>query len=96
MLVELTGMLTLVEGQWYLEGVHVDEVLAEPIPLDVGDEAWLAELAQGDLDADTVVESNLDELTGLLGVEVDLTVEEGTEPAVVHAVNGVPHLLTEE
>ncbi len=89
-LVEVAGVLLFVPGtddpttgaevtggQWYL-----DELL-----LDVGDEEWLTAEALADFDADGVLESNADELTGLVGQEVVVEVEEGTDPAVLHSVD---------
>lgn len=59
--------------------------------LDVGDPAYLASPATADLDADGTVESNADELEGLLGTEATLQVVAGTSPAVVLTVNGAPY-----
>ena len=106
-LAELSGVLTLVEDvpvvdeitgeevlvdQWYLDEVLVDDVPVEPILLDVGTDEWLAAEALADLDADGSLTSNAEELTALLTLPVTLTVEEGTVPAVVHAVNGSAYL----
>ena len=105
-LIEVTGVLTLVEDvlsedglttsdQWNLTVTTADGAIEE-LPLDVGDETWLATTALADLDADEVLETNLDELTGLLEAEsVVLMVEDGTEPALVHTVNGSPYLPAE-
>jgi hypothetical protein len=57
------------------------------IKLFVGDPSWLAAASVSDLDGDGVVETNLGELTGLVGSQVVLQVEVGTDPAVVHTVH---------
>ena len=106
-LADVTGVLTLLEDaptedggtedQWYLDEAYVDEVPVDEVPvddvlLDFGDEEWLTLPALADHDLDGTPETNSEELAGLLGQEVVLTLEEGTEPAVVHAVNAQPYL----
>ncbi|MFC6045832.1 lytic transglycosylase domain-containing protein [Nocardioides hankookensis] len=59
--------------------------------LDLGDDAWLATTATDGLDADGVVESNRDEITGLVGTEVTLGVVADTAPARVVSVNGIAY-----
>lgn len=79
---QLTGILTACgTGAWCLG----DQ------PLAVGDAAFLATTAASDYDADGAVESNADELTGLTGAQVTLTVTPGTAPAVVVAINGLAY-----
>ena len=79
---ELTGVLTACgAGLWCLG----DQALA------VGDATFLATTATSDYDADGAAESNADELTGLTGATVTLTVTPGTAPAVVVAVNGLAY-----
>jgi hypothetical protein len=55
--------------------------------LDVGDATFLAAAAVWDFDADGVVETNTEELTGLAGTEVTVLVMPGTAPAEVVAVS---------
>jgi hypothetical protein len=80
-LTELTGTLTTCgDGVWMVG----DTVL------DVGDVGWLATTALNDLDGDHAVETNLDELTGLVGTDVVLGVAEdtGQTPPLLYTVNG--------
>lgn len=79
--VQLEGVLTSVDGQWWL-----DQRL-----LDVGDETWLAAPALSDLDGDGTLGSNQDELSGLVDTPVVMTVLFGSSPSVVVAVNGLPY-----
>ena len=82
--VQLTGVLTACgpdQAQWCL-----DEV-----PLDVGDTDFLATAASSDFDADGVVESNTEELTGLAGTDVAVLAAPDTAPAVVLAINGAAY-----
>ena len=81
-IVELTGLLTSCDGLWCLDGAV----------LDVGDETWLATTALADLDADGATETNAEELTGLADTTVVLGVQDGTDPAAVHTVNGLAYL----
>ena len=79
--VTLTGVLSTCgadQSQWCV----VDAVL------DVGDADFLAAAASADFDGDGTMESNTQELTGLVGTQVTLLVAPGTAPAVVLAVNG--------
>ncbi|KQW49293.1 hypothetical protein ASC77_11460 [Nocardioides sp. Root1257] len=59
--------------------------------LDLGDDARLATTATADLDADGAVESNRDEISGLVGTTVTLGVAADTAPARVVSVNGVAY-----
>jgi hypothetical protein len=80
--VELTDVLTSCgDGAWCLGETS----------LDMGDVDVLAATAGADFDADGVVESNTEELTGLAGTEVTLLVVPDTAPAVVVAVNGATY-----
>ncbi len=73
-----TGQLTACGGGWCLDGLH----------LDLGGASKLAAQAAADLDGDGTVESNADELTGLEGRQVQVTVRGGTDPAVVVQLEG--------
>jgi hypothetical protein len=84
---ELSGVLGLVGDQWCL----VDPVTSNKLALSVGDSTWLAAAALADHDVDGVVETNAEELTGLLGHVVAVGVEAGTDPAIVHTVNGAAY-----
>ena len=100
-LLEVAGVLTVVEDvlledgstedQWYL----TDPLTGDAVMLDVGDEEWLAEPALADHDADETLETNLEELTGLVDLEVVVLLEEDTDPAVLHAINDEPYLLVD-
>jgi hypothetical protein len=79
--VDLSGILSSSGSQWYLAGDS----------LDLGDASWLAASALADFDGDGTVESNGDELTGLVGTQVAVKVEPGTTPAVVDMLNGLPY-----
>ncbi|WP_344149106.1 lytic transglycosylase domain-containing protein [Nocardioides koreensis] len=59
--------------------------------LDVGDADFLTTAASADFDGDGTLESNAQELTGLVGTQVSLQVTRGTAPAVVLAVNGADY-----
>jgi hypothetical protein len=88
-LTQLDGVLnTCGDGVWMVG----DTVL------DVGDADWLATTALNDLDADGTVESNADELTGLVNVEVVVGVAEDGEntdaPPLLYTVNGVDYRAT--
>lgn len=79
--VVLTGLLApcaaAVEA-WCVGGATVD----------LGDAAHLAAPALVDLDGDGVVESNREEIAGLVGTEVTVVVADDTDPARVVAING--------
>ena len=79
----LVGVLLVVDGAWTVGGTLID----------AGDEALLAATALHDLDGDGTVESNLDELTGLVeaGTEHTVEVSAGTEPAVIRVVDGLTY-----
>jgi hypothetical protein len=66
------------------------------VVLGLGDEATLAATALADHDTDGVLETNADEMAGLVGHEVALVVEGGTDPLVVRSVNGVGYALPVE
>ncbi|GAA4696961.1 lytic transglycosylase domain-containing protein [Nocardioides conyzicola] len=59
--------------------------------VDLGDAAHLAAPALADLDADGVVESNREEITGLVGTQVTVVVAGGTAPARVVEINGMAY-----
>jgi hypothetical protein len=61
--------------------------------LAVGDPDFLAATSSSDFDADGVVESNAEELTGLAGTEVTVQVARDTAPAVVLTLNGVAYVV---
>ena len=86
---DLSGTLTACDGVWILDDPVRDSVTEEDLVLDVGDETWLASPALADLDLDGVVETNIEELTGLVDQEVVVSVEESTGVPVVYAVNEV-------
>lgn len=80
--VALAGVLTSCgEGAWCLGETS----------LDLGASDVLAATAGSDFDADGVVESNTEELTGLAGTEVTVLVVPDTAPAFVVAVNGADY-----
>ena len=81
--VQLTGVLTACVSGWCLG----------ELPLDVGNSDFLASASSSDFDADGVVESTTEELTGLAGTEVSLLVAPDTAPALVLALNGVTYAL---
>ncbi len=84
----VTGVLaqggTAAAPVWSLEGTV----------LDLGDAAYLAAPALGDFDGDATVETNAEELAGLVGAEVTLTVRRTTDDAapVVLAIGGTTYL----
>jgi membrane-bound lytic murein transglycosylase B len=80
--VQLTGVLTACASGWCLD----------ELPLDVGGPDVLAAPAIADFDADGVVTSTNDELTGLAGTEVSVLVAAETAPALVLALNGVAYV----
>jgi hypothetical protein len=85
-LTELTGVLTQDDtGFWYVGDV----------PLDVGDDTWLATTAIADFDLDGTVETNADELTGLIDTEVVVDVTDGTDPVQLVTINDASYLPTE-
>lgn len=79
----LVGPLRVVDGTWTLGET----------PLDVGDETLLATTAQHDLDGDGTLESNMDELTGLVEAGTEHTVEvlSSTGPALLWGVDGLAY-----
>jgi hypothetical protein len=79
-----TGVLSACGGE------QANWCLGEEL-LDVGDTDFLATPARSDFDADGVVESNTEELTGLAGTEVSVLAAPGTAPAVVVAINGADY-----
>lgn len=88
---EVTGVLTLggteAEPVWSL-----DETV-----LDLGDADYLALPALGDFDGDTVVETNAEELAGLVDAEVTLTLRRGpnVEAPVVLAIGELDYVAEE-
>jgi hypothetical protein len=78
--VELTGVLSLstcLEGYWCLD---------ESLPLAVGDASVPA---SADFDGNGAVETNGEELNGLVNTVATVLVVHGTSPAVVVSINGV-------
>jgi hypothetical protein len=61
------------------------------VVLDLGDDAYLATQALSDFDSDGVVETNGEEIAGLVGAEVTLVVTEGTTPARVEKIDGAAY-----
>ncbi len=56
--------------------------------LDLGPETQLSAKAAYDYDGDGAVETNVDELGGLIGTSVTVRYGDGTTPAVVYLING--------
>ncbi|GAB2766068.1 hypothetical protein GCM10027020_18340 [Nocardioides salsibiostraticola] len=80
--VHLVGLLTVCDSGWCLD----------ELPLDVGDADFLLTLAVADFDADGQVESNSDELTGLVDTKVEIDVAPDTAPALVLALNDMAYV----
>lgn len=80
--VHLIGLLTLCDSGWCLD----------ELPLDVGDDDFLLTLAVADLDGDAQVESNNDELIGLVDTKVELDAAPDTAPALVLALNDMAYV----
>jgi hypothetical protein len=64
--------------------------------LDLGDDAYLGATALGDFDADGVVETNREEITGLVGARVALTVTGGSTPARIVEINALDYVRAAE
>lgn len=76
----VTGVLTEQDGVYYLDGK----------PLDLGVLAQSAATAAGDFDGDGTVETNGDELAGLVGATVAMVVVEGTDGTLgIYSINGI-------
>jgi membrane-bound lytic murein transglycosylase B len=99
-LVEITGILTLLSGeesddgtdadQWSLTDASIAGETVEDVALHVGDETWLEAPASADLDGDTTVETNHAELAGLVGHSVVVTAEEADGYAVLYSLVSAP------
>jgi hypothetical protein len=66
-----------------LDDTHLDLGLDDP--------DQLTATAAADFDADGTVESNADELAGLVGSTVTLQVAVGTDPATVYTIGDQPY-----
>jgi hypothetical protein len=65
--------------------------------LDVGDADYLAAAALSDFDADGTVETNADELAGLAGTEVTVSVSMTDDaPAVLLAIGGDDYVVADD
>lgn len=81
----MTGTLQACQTGWCLAGV----------PLDLGPETQLAAPAADDFDADGTVETNAQELAGLVGTSVTLQVVQGPDSDVVYVINGMDYRLAD-
>jgi hypothetical protein len=84
-LVEVTGILAECTDEAGATAYCIDGTV-----LFFGDAATLALGATVSYDGDDLVETNAEELAGVVasGLEVTVLVEAGTSPLVVHAING--------
>jgi hypothetical protein len=76
--VELTGEWSACDDSYCLDA----------LPLDLTDAGGPTDPAAADFDGDGTVATLAEELEGMIGKTVELTVEEGSEPLVVVAVDG--------
>jgi membrane-bound lytic murein transglycosylase B len=83
--VVVTGILALCQGD-------IDTWCVGDVTLDLGVDTYLAAAALGDFDADGAVESNREEISGLVGTDVSLEVADGSIPALVVSINGVAYV----
>jgi hypothetical protein len=82
----LTDCGTAAEPAWCLDGTT----------LDVGDADYLAGTALGDFDGDGTVETNADELTGLVDTEITIAVTTtADEPPVLLAIGDLDYVAPE-
>jgi hypothetical protein len=80
-LVSVTGALQTCQLGWCVGGV----------PLDLGPETQLVAPAADDFDADGTVETNAQELAGLVGTSVALQVTKTVGSDVVYVINGMDY-----
>ena len=88
---ETSPDLVTLTGELLRCGRVTDTFCVDDSLLDLGDRAYLASRATADLDADGTVESNADELDGLVGTPVSIQVLPDTSPALVVTVNGAAY-----
>ena len=80
-LVSVTGTLQACQTGWCLGGV----------PLGLGPETHLVAPAADDFDADGIVETNAQELAGLVGTSVTLQVVKRSDSDVVYVIDGMDY-----
>ncbi len=64
----------------------MDAAADESVLLDVGDAEWLALAAAADFDEDAALETNLEELTGLVETEITVGVAADSDPAYLWTI----------